>query len=38
MKTRGFDLVWMDSAKFAAFMKTDNEDVGKTLKTLGLAK
>ena len=38
MKQRGFDLVWMDSAKFAAFMKTDNEDVGKTLKTLGLAK
>ena len=38
MKQRGFDLVWMDSSKFAAFMKTDNEDVGKTLKTLGLAK
>jgi tripartite-type tricarboxylate transporter receptor subunit TctC len=38
MKQRGFDLVWMDSAKFAAFMKTDNEDVGKTLKSLGLAK
>ena len=38
MKQRGFDLVWMDSARFAAFMKTDNEDVGKTLKTLGLAK
>ena len=29
MKQRGFDLVWMDSAKFAAFMKTDNEDVGQ---------
>ena len=38
MKQRGFDLVWMDSARFAAFMKTDNEDVGKTLKSLGLAK
>jgi tripartite-type tricarboxylate transporter receptor subunit TctC len=38
MKQRGFDLVWMDSAKFAAFMKTDNQDVGATLKTLGLAK
>ena len=30
--------VWMDSAKFAEFMKTDNEDIGKTLKSLGLAK
>jgi hypothetical protein len=28
----------MDSAKFAEFMKTDNQDNGKTLKSLGLAK
>ena len=38
MTKRGFDLVYMDSAKFAEFMKTDNEDNGKTLKSLGLAK
>lgn len=38
MTKRGFDVVWMDSGKFAAFMKEDNQDVGKTLKLLGLAK
>jgi tripartite-type tricarboxylate transporter receptor subunit TctC len=38
MKKRGFDLIYMDSAKFAAFMKADNEDNGKALKSLGLAK
>jgi tripartite-type tricarboxylate transporter receptor subunit TctC len=38
MTKRGFDLIYMDSAKFAEFMKTDNEDNGKTLKSLGLAK
>lgn len=38
MKQRGFDVVWMDSAKFAAFMKDDNQDIGKILKDLGLAK
>jgi tripartite-type tricarboxylate transporter receptor subunit TctC len=38
MNKRGFDLVYGDSAKFAEFMKTDNEDNGKTLKSLGLAK
>jgi len=38
MKQRGFDLLYADSAKFAEFMKADNEDNGKTLKSLGLAK
>jgi tripartite-type tricarboxylate transporter receptor subunit TctC len=38
MNKRGFDLVYADSAKFAEFMKTDNQDNGKTLKSLGLAK
>ena len=38
MTKRGFDLVYADSAKFAEFMKTDNQDNGKTLKSLGLAK
>jgi tripartite-type tricarboxylate transporter receptor subunit TctC len=38
MTKRGFDLIYMDSAKFADFMKTDNQDNGKTLKSLGLAK
>jgi len=38
MTKRGFDLIYMDSAKFAEFMKVDNEDNGKTLKSLGLAK
>jgi tripartite-type tricarboxylate transporter receptor subunit TctC len=38
MTKRGFDLVWMDSGKFAEFMKSDNQDVGATLKSLGLAK
>jgi tripartite-type tricarboxylate transporter receptor subunit TctC len=38
MTKRGFDLIYMDSAKFAEFMKTDNQDNGKTLKSLGLAK
>jgi hypothetical protein len=38
MNKRGFDLVYADSAKFAEFMKTDNQDNGNTLKSLGLAK
>ncbi len=38
MKQRGFDLVWMDSKKFAAFMKEDDAEIGKILKDLGLAK
>lgn len=38
MVKRGFDLVYADSAKFAEFMKVDNADNGKTLKSLGLAK
>ena len=38
MSKRGFDLIYMDSAKFAEFIKTDNQDNGNTLKSLGLAK
>jgi tripartite-type tricarboxylate transporter receptor subunit TctC len=38
MNNRGFDLIYMDSAKFAEFMKADNQDNGNTLKSLGLAK
>ena len=38
MTKRGFDMIYMDSAKFAEFMKVDNQDNGKTLKSLGLAK
>ena len=38
MNRRGFDMIYQDSAGFAAFMKADNEDNGKALKSLGLAK
>ena len=39
MNQRGFDLsLEANSAKFAEFMKTDNQDNGNTLKSLGLAK
>jgi tripartite-type tricarboxylate transporter receptor subunit TctC len=38
MNRRGFDMIYLDSAKFAEFMKVDNEDNGAALKSLGLAK
>jgi len=38
MNRRGFDMIYRDSADFAEFMKADNEDNGKALKSLGLAK
>ena len=38
MTRRGFDMIYQGSAEFAAFMKADNEDNGKALKSLGLAK
>jgi hypothetical protein len=38
MNRRGFDMIYLDSAKFAEFMKADNEDNGKALKSLGMAK
>lgn len=38
MNRRGFDMIYLDSARFGEFMKTDNEDNGKALKSLGLAK
>jgi hypothetical protein len=31
-------IFYLDSADFAAFMKADDEDNGKALKSLGLAK
>jgi hypothetical protein len=37
MNRRGFD-IYLDSAGFAEFMKAENEDNGKALKPLGLAK
>ena len=38
MNRRGFDMIYLDSAGFAEFMKADDEDNGKALKSLGLAK
>jgi hypothetical protein len=38
MNRRGFDMVYLDSADLAEFMKADNEDNDKALKWLGLAK
>jgi tripartite-type tricarboxylate transporter receptor subunit TctC len=38
MNRRGFDVIYLDSAGFAEFMKADNEDNGKALKSVGLAK
>ncbi len=38
MSRRGFDVIYKGSAEFAEFMKTDDEDNGKALKSLGLAK
>ena len=38
MNRRGFDMIDLDSADFAEFMKADNEDNGKALKSLGLAR
>jgi hypothetical protein len=35
MNRRGFDVVYMDSAKFGEFMKADNEDNGAAPKSLG---
>ena len=35
---RGFDMIYLDSASVAAFMNADDEDNGKALKSLGLAK
>ena len=35
---RGFDMTDLDSAGVAAFMNADDEDNGKALKSLGLAK
>ena len=38
MTKRGFDLAWMGSTEFAAFLKKDDEEIGAILKSLGLAK
>lgn len=38
MTRRGFDTIYLDSAKFGEFMKSDDADNGQALKSLGLAK
>ena len=38
MNRRGFDMIHLNSAGFAEFMKADNDDNGKALKSFGLAK
>jgi tripartite-type tricarboxylate transporter receptor subunit TctC len=38
MNRRGFGMIYLDSAGFGEFMKADDEDNGKALKSLGLAK
>ena len=38
MTRRGFDMVYMDSAGYGEFMKSDDADNGAALKSLGLAK
>jgi len=38
MTKRGFDVAWMGSVEFAAFLKKDDEEIGAILKSLGLAK
>ena len=38
MNRRGFDMIYLDSAKFGEFMKSDDADNGQALKSLGLAK
>jgi tripartite-type tricarboxylate transporter receptor subunit TctC len=38
MTRRGFDMIYQDAAKYGEFMKADDEDNGKALKSLGLAK
>jgi putative tricarboxylic transport membrane protein len=38
MDVRGFDMIYLDWADFAEFMKADDEDNGKALKSLGPAK
>jgi hypothetical protein len=38
MNRRGFDMIYLNLADFAEFMKADNEDNGKARKSLGLAK
>ena len=34
---RGFDTIYLDSAKLSEFMKASNEDYGSALKSLGPA-
>jgi len=38
MTRRGFDVIYLDSARFGEFMKSDDADNGQALKSLGLAK
>ena len=38
MNSRGFGIVWADSKGFDAFMGKSNDDLGKVMKAVGLAK
>jgi hypothetical protein len=38
LNRRGFDMIYPDSAGFAAFMKADDDDNGKALKSFGQAR
>jgi putative tricarboxylic transport membrane protein len=38
MAERGFEVIWADAAGFAAFMKNDDAEIGKTMKIMGLVK
>ena len=38
MNRRGFDMIYVDRAKFGEFMKADDASDGAPLKALGLAK
>jgi tripartite-type tricarboxylate transporter receptor subunit TctC len=38
MAKRGFDVRWMDAASLTTFLKADDQEIGQTLKSLGLAK
>ncbi|MET3838422.1 tripartite tricarboxylate transporter substrate binding protein [Bradyrhizobium sp. OAE829] len=38
MTRRGFDMIYLDAARYGEFMKADDESNGKALKSLGLAK
>jgi tripartite-type tricarboxylate transporter receptor subunit TctC len=38
MNGRGFGLVWADAKGFDSFMAKSNDDLGKVMKAVGIAK